>query len=166
MSNPTKAQIQAAIARGNEVARTAPHASVVRFDVATRRIVVTLANGTELLVPVHLLEGLAEATDDQIAEVELLGDGFGLHWESLDVDLTVPGLVMGIFGTAAWMARFSGSGGATDEASKITIFAPEGIPESFEVVREPGESDEAYEQDKALIDRIIKAATARGGEGE
>ena len=43
MSNPTKAQIQAAIARGYEVNRTAPHASVVRFDVATRRIVVTLA---------------------------------------------------------------------------------------------------------------------------
>jgi hypothetical protein len=28
-----------------------------------------------------------------------------LHWPALDVDLFVPGLVVGIFGTRAWMTR-------------------------------------------------------------
>ncbi len=116
MGKPTKAQIVTALARGTEAARTVPHASAVRLDAATRRIVITLATGTEVIVPVPLLEGLAGATDDEIAEVGLPGDGYGLHWESLDVDLTVPGLVMGIFGTANWMSRLSASGGAKDEA--------------------------------------------------
>ncbi len=61
-----------------------------------------------MIVPVHLLEGLAGATDDKIAEVELLGNGYGLDWETLDVDLTVPGIVMGIFGTAKWMPKIAG----------------------------------------------------------
>jgi hypothetical protein len=31
-------------------------------------------------------------TDQQLAEVEILGDGYGLHWEALDVDLSVTGI--------------------------------------------------------------------------
>ena len=38
--------------------------------------------------------------------------GFNLHWPALDVDLYVPALVSGIFGTRAWMtselARLAG----------------------------------------------------------
>lgn len=85
-----------------------PRASAVRYDATTRRIVISFATGAEMIVPVHLLEGLAGATDEQITEVEILGDGYGLHWETLDVDLTVPGLVMGVFGTAKWMAKVAG----------------------------------------------------------
>lgn len=108
MANVTEAEFAAAVARGEAARKNEPHASAVRYDAATRRIVISFATGTEMTVPVHLLEGLAGATDDQIAEVELLGDGYGLHWESLDVDLTVPGIVMGIFGTAKWMAKIAG----------------------------------------------------------
>lgn len=36
------------------------------------------------------------------------GEGYGLHWESLDVDFTVPGLLAGMFGTQSWMARQGG----------------------------------------------------------
>jgi hypothetical protein len=37
--------------------------------------------------------------------VEVDGAGFNLHWPSLDVDLYVPALVSGIFGTRAWMTK-------------------------------------------------------------
>ncbi len=40
-----------------------------------------------------------------LAAVEVDGLGFNLHWPALDVDLYVPALVAGIFGTRAWMAR-------------------------------------------------------------
>jgi hypothetical protein len=43
------------------------------------------------------------------AQVELLGAGSGLHWEALDVDLSVPGLLAGLFGTKAYPARRAGS---------------------------------------------------------
>lgn len=33
----------------------------------------------------------------------MLGAGFGLHWKSLNVDMTVSGLLNGVFGTRAWM---------------------------------------------------------------
>ncbi len=36
------------------------------------------------------------------------GTGYGLHWEALDADLSVPGLLAGRFGTQAFMARRAG----------------------------------------------------------
>jgi hypothetical protein len=48
------------------------------------------------------------ATDEQLAQVEILGTGYGLHWEALDADLSVPGLLMGLIGTKAYMARQAG----------------------------------------------------------
>jgi hypothetical protein len=43
-----------------------------------------------------------------LAAVEILGNGYGLHWEALDADISVPGLLAGIFGTKAYMARLAG----------------------------------------------------------
>jgi hypothetical protein len=39
-----------------------------------------------------------------LADVEIAGAGHALHWPQLDADFTVPGLLMGVFGTRAWMA--------------------------------------------------------------
>ncbi len=113
MADITDLAIDAALARGAAARQKEPRANAIRYDAATRRIVVSLATRIEMMVPVHLLEGLAGATDSQIAEVELLGDGYGLHWESLDVALTVPGIISGIFGSARWMAELE----ETDEGA-------------------------------------------------
>ena len=51
---------------------------------------------------------MENATADQLAEVEILGSGSGLHWEALDADLSVPNLLAGLFGTQAYMARRAG----------------------------------------------------------
>lgn len=53
---------------------------------------------------------MAELTETDLAAAEARGrevDGVGLnlHWPALDVDLSVPALVAGIFGTRQWMAR-------------------------------------------------------------
>lgn len=40
--------------------------------------------------------------------IEILGVGYGLHWEALNVDLSIPGLLAGIFGTKAYIARRAG----------------------------------------------------------
>lgn len=44
------------------------------------------------------MEALRTVDDDQIAAVEILGQGYGLHWEVLDLDLSVTGLMAGRFG--------------------------------------------------------------------
>jgi succinylarginine dihydrolase len=47
---------------------------------------------------------MARANDAALADVEILGQGHALRWPRLDADFTVPGLLMGVFGTRAWMA--------------------------------------------------------------
>src|SRR3546814_11474946 len=68
-------------------------------------------------VPSRLAQGLEGATDDQLAAVEILGQGYGLHWEALDADLSVPGLMAGLLGTKAWMARRAGQATSAAKAA-------------------------------------------------
>ena len=86
-----------------------PRAAVARYDTTSGRVIVELVNGCTFAFPARLAQGLAEASEAQLAQVEILGAGTGLHWEALDVDLSVPGLMAGLFGTARWMARQGGA---------------------------------------------------------
>lgn len=104
----TDAQIDAALERGRIARLNEPRATAVRYDRSLGQIVVELTNGCSFAFPPRLAEGLQEATEDQLAQVEILGAGHSLHWEGLDVDLTVAGLLAGLFGTRAYMARCAG----------------------------------------------------------
>lgn len=53
------------------------------------------------------MEGLTEASAENLALVEITPSGEGLHWETLDVDLSIPYLMVGIFGTKLWMKKQS-----------------------------------------------------------
>ena len=96
--------IDRALARGRQRALTEPQASSARYDRRTGRVVVELTNGCSFVFPPRALQGMAEASDADLAGIEIMGLGYGLHWPALDADFTVPGLLMGIFGTRAWMA--------------------------------------------------------------
>ena len=109
MSEATDVEIDAALARGRAARLAEPRAAGARYDGASGRVVVELTNGCTFAFPARLAQGLERATDEQLAAVEILGAGSGLHWEDLDVDLSVPGLLAGLLGTAAWMAGRAGS---------------------------------------------------------
>jgi hypothetical protein len=104
----TDEQIDAALARGRQASATEPGTAAVRYDRALGRMIVDLTNGCTFAFPPHLAQGLEAATDDQQGQVEILGTGYGLHWEAPDADLSVPGLLAGLFGTATYMARRAG----------------------------------------------------------
>lgn len=108
MADITDAQIDAAIERGKQVLETEPRAATVRYDRKLDRVVVDLTNGCTFAFPPRLAQGLEAATDEQLRDVQILGVGYGLHWETLDVDLSIPGLLAGLFGTKAYMARRAG----------------------------------------------------------
>lgn len=110
MAELTDADIDAATALGEKLALTEPRAASARYDRPTGRIVVELTSGSAFAFPARLGQGLETATDEQLSQVEVLGAGYGLHWEALDVDLSIPGLAAGIFGTKAHMARIAGRG--------------------------------------------------------
>lgn len=108
MNDITDAQIDGAVERGKLALETEPRAASVRYDRQLDRMVVDLTNGCTFAFPPRLAQGLEQATPDQLADVEILGKGYGLHWESVDVDLSIPGLMAGIFGTKSYMARHAG----------------------------------------------------------
>lgn len=99
----TDIEIEAANRQGRIEMAMKPRARSARYDHAQDRLVLELVNGSTFSFPPNLLQGFDRATPDQIAEVEILGQGFGLHWESLDADFTVEGLMAGRFGTARYM---------------------------------------------------------------
>jgi hypothetical protein len=108
MADLTDADIDAAVERGRIAQQTEPRAASVRYDSKNSRVVIDLTNGCVFAFPPHLVQGLEQATHEELAAVEVLGAGYGLHWEALDVDLSVPGLLAGLFGTRAYMARKAG----------------------------------------------------------
>jgi len=108
MAELSDAEIDAARERGIAARAAEPRASSARYDRKRRRVVVELTNGSTFAFPPALAQGLEHADEDQLAEVALLGEGYGLHWESLDVDFTVHGLLAGVFGSRAYMARKAG----------------------------------------------------------
>ncbi|WP_304177603.1 DUF2442 domain-containing protein [Phenylobacterium aquaticum] len=108
MAELSEAQIVAAEERGRIAAQVEPRAASARYDRRQGRIVVALTNGCTFAFPPRLAQGLEGATDEQLAAFEILGAGYGLHWESLDVDLSIPGLLAGLFGAKSYMARHAG----------------------------------------------------------
>ncbi|OYU69379.1 MAG: hypothetical protein CFE28_04800 [Alphaproteobacteria bacterium PA2] len=100
--------LAAAEARGRQAARTEPRAIRAHYDPQVGRVVVDLTNGCTFAFPPKLVQGLEGATDADIGAIEVLGDGYGLHWEGPDVDISIPGLMMGLFGGRSYMARRAG----------------------------------------------------------
>ena len=69
----------------------------VRFDEDT--MWVSLADGRTLGVPLAWFPRLLSATPEARAEVTL--SAYGLHWEALDEDISVPALMAEVPGMAA-----------------------------------------------------------------
>ncbi len=62
-----------------------------------RIIFIELTDGRIIGFPANRFRILKSATDEQLKEVTLRLDGYALRWESLDEDITVPGVVAGNF---------------------------------------------------------------------
>lgn len=88
--------------RGEAERSSGPLPASARYDERSGRIIVEFSNGSAFMVPARLLQGLENAAPEDIADVELLGET-GLHWERLDVDFTIAGLMHGVFGTSKFM---------------------------------------------------------------
>jgi hypothetical protein len=112
------AEIEAATRAGQIAARSEPRASAARFDAEAGRLVVDLTNGATFLVPAELVQGLGGAALSAVSAVEVTPGGEALHWEALDVDISVPGLLNGIFGTRAWMRELGRRGGSSKSLRK------------------------------------------------
>jgi hypothetical protein len=109
MADDLDHMFDAAKRRGVKRVATEPRAKAVHYDRKTGRVLVDLENGSTFAFPARIAEGLEHASDADLASLKILGNGYGLHWENLDVDLSVPGLLAGLFGTKAFMDRMRAS---------------------------------------------------------
>ena len=91
--------------------RRGGYAVAARYDRRTSRIVVKLNTDVHISFPARVAEGLADASPDELATIEITPSGLGLHWPRLDADLYVPGLLAGQFGSKRWMAAQLGAAG-------------------------------------------------------
>ncbi len=110
----------AADRRGKEALKTEIQAREARYDHESNRLVIELKNGATFIVPCELIQGVSDADPRDIAAVELGPRGASLHWEKLDQDFTVGGLVRGIFGTRKWMAELERMRGRVKSKSKAS----------------------------------------------
>jgi Protein of unknown function (DUF2442) len=81
-------------------------------------LILKLSDGHRHVIPREELEGLQSATRQQIANVEILGNGTGLHWPALDLDHYVPSLLRQVYGTKHWMAQIGRVGGSAQSPAK------------------------------------------------
>ncbi len=71
--------------------------AAIRAWVEKRTIFIELTDGRIIGFPADRFRILSRATDAQLKEVAIRLNGFALRWESLDEDITVPGIVAGRF---------------------------------------------------------------------
>jgi hypothetical protein len=111
-------QFKEATRRTVEADRVAQRAVSARFDKKTSRIVVELTTGVVVTFPPALLQDLGHASSDELTQVVVSPHGTALHWDRLDVDFSIPGLLAGLFGTRTWMAALGRKGGSVTSEAK------------------------------------------------
>jgi hypothetical protein len=108
MAQLTDEEVIAAMKQGEREHSMEPRAASVTYDRSTARFVITLTSGAEVAIPAELLQGMKDASDADRGKVHLQAAGHGVHWPTLDLDFTVPGLIADIFGTRSYMAQQAG----------------------------------------------------------
>ena len=64
-------------------------------SISEDELMVSLADGRKISVPLAWFPRLFHATPDQRQNLEILGEGEGIHWPDVDEDLSVAGLLRG-----------------------------------------------------------------------
>lgn len=103
---------------GRQAAKMEPRAARATYRAKDNALLIELTNGAAITIPVKLISGLKRASPNDVRSVEVLGRGGGLHWESLDLDLSVPALVSSVFAGPEWMAELGRIGGIRSSAAK------------------------------------------------
>ena len=132
-------QIPAARARARKSLERRPHARDAHYDAATRTLHVRLTNGGGFSLPIAMVSELQNAPKHVIAEVKVGPAGVGLHWEELDVDLSVARLAELVLGRGTLLRAAGASGGSVRSEAKAEAARLNGLkggrPRAAKLVR-------------------------------
>jgi hypothetical protein len=120
----TNRQMQAARAHAQELKTHVPQATGATYNPDTGLVCIRLSNGIVIGLPATQTQGLETASTKDLSAIRISPSGYGIHFPKLDVDLYLPALMEGIFGTKAWMAERGRKGGqAATKAKKAAARA-------------------------------------------
>lgn len=88
--------------RGDALASEEPCARAIAFHPEARRFSLTLMDGTSIEFSAAALPELAERNTEDLAAAEIIPSGSGLSWRSLDLDISVSGLVLALLAGPEW----------------------------------------------------------------
>ena len=100
----TEAMIDAALANARDL-YDHEVADEVHYDPSDDSLHLRMKSGCHAVVPVTDLQDLSNADRKAVADFEIVGSGYALHWERLDVDFRTEDLVNGFYGNKRWMER-------------------------------------------------------------
>jgi uncharacterized protein RhaS with RHS repeats len=112
------AKADEAVARGKIEQAAQPRATAAHYDARKKVVVIELANGASFAFPPSLAQDLEGASAADLSEIEITPMGTGLHWPQLDADLTVDGLLAGVFGSRSWMRAHAARAGRARTPAK------------------------------------------------
>ena len=107
----TKAEFRAANRRGRAIKQAGPSAQAVRYDARSKRLIVNIGAGVDLVFDPKRVQGLEYATTVGLERVEISPSGLGLHFPLLDADVYLPALLEGVMGSEKWIASAMGRRG-------------------------------------------------------
>lgn len=114
----TNRQMQAARTRAQELKTHVPQATGAVYNPDTGLVCIRLSNGIVIGLPAAQTQGLQVASTKELSAIRISPSGYGIHFPKLDVDLYLPALMEGIFGTKAWMAERGRKGGQAATKAK------------------------------------------------
>ncbi len=79
-----------------------PQALSAEYNRAADVIILRIDNGRRVVIPREEMQGLRDATPEQISEIQIFG-GTDICWPQLDLDHYLPSLFEGRYGNQRWM---------------------------------------------------------------
>jgi hypothetical protein len=101
-------QNEAAIREAREADQVEPRANAARYDPHQALVLVELRSGFAFGFPPERIPGLEDTDAEQLAQVRISPSGDGLHWDDLDVQLSLTGLMAEALNLREWAPRIMG----------------------------------------------------------
>lgn len=113
-----EAQIEAARQAGYDAEQQWPRAIEAYYEPSDKKIVIVFVDDSEFRFVPQRAQGLENASEADLTKIRLSPAGVGISWPDLDVDLSIPHLRQGVFGSKRWMAAMGAEGGKSTSEAK------------------------------------------------
>ena len=111
-------QLRTARAREAAERRSGRRARSAHYDGSAGLVMLELSNGCVFGFPPRVIPELAKAPPAELAAVQLSPGGGAIHWEALDADLSVPGLLLASVDRPARLRELARLAGQTRSEAK------------------------------------------------